>query len=743
MLRYASYICPDFQSLWSVFNDSKLAVAIAHKQGFYGHIPAKKFYRLPLSFKIADEVQKGIARSKAIVALESTIITHGMPYPDNVRTALEVEEIIRQNGAIPATIGIINGKIKIGLSKHEIELLASGDLTTVKVSTPDLPYVMSQKISGGTTVAATMQLAHQANISVFVTGGIGGVHRGADKSFDISHDLKALGVIPLSVICAGVKSILDIGKTLEYLETQGVTTVTYGESTEFPSFFTPKSGFHSPYNVKNPSEAAMLIHSRDNLKLPNSVLFAVPIPCENNEDGLTIENAINQAVKEAEVKGISGKEVTPFILSQVNKLSKGTSLKLNQELIKNNAKVGAKIAVELIQIRKEKHVQKHRIERHENVRTEDHTISNKRLVIIGGTNVDYVMNVHEDASFCGRTLKGKIKKMYGGVGRNLAECISKLNPDNIPLFISAVGNDDVGLQIKKDNAVIDNSGIAVISGANTASYCAVIDNKGELLFGIGDMDVHQSIAQNLSLNLDHAIKDAPLVVLDGNLPELTLNSLIKNCNELDIPVWFEPTDPKKAAMPFTSDAWKGISFISPNFEELSSMFSCLSKETLDSQSTIQSAIKMSRTIIRHIPFLLITLGSDGVLLCMNSSFFSNSESVFKMKPSDNNSGIIIKHFPAIKFPKDYYKSVSGAGDCIAGTVISGLVKGFDIDIAVNAGIVAASKSVGSVYPVPDNVNDLVFSEARNVLLLPEPETEESKDSTIITDPKNDDNKFPI
>ncbi len=295
--------------------------------------------------EIHPEVEKALKEKKAVVALESTIISHGMPYPKNVETALRVEEIIRENGAVPATIGIINGKIKVGLTTEEIEHMAKSK-NVVKVSRRDIPFVIAQKLDGATTVAGTMIAASLAGIKMFVTGGIGGVHRGAEETFDISADLKELANTNVTVVCAGAKSILDIGLTLEYLETHGVPVIGYGTE-EFPAFYTRKSGFRVDYRIDAPEDLALAIKSKWDLGLDGGMVIGNPIPEEFEMDYDTINKAIEDALNEAEESGIKGKETTPFLLSKIKNITAGKSLESNIQLVYNNARIGAKIALEL------------------------------------------------------------------------------------------------------------------------------------------------------------------------------------------------------------------------------------------------------------------------------------------------------------------------------------------------------------------------------------------------------------
>ena len=296
---------------------------------------------------INPEVQNALDNNLPIVALESTIISHGMPYPKNLETALMLEGEIRNLGVVPATIALMNGKIKIGLSRDELELFAKEGTKIIKTSRRDIPYILSKKITGATTVSATMIAAEKAGISVFATGGIGGVHRGATETFDISADLQELANTNVAVVCAGIKAILDLELTLEYLETLGVPVLGY-QTDELPAFYTRKSGFKVDYNMQNPKEISDLLKAKWNLGLKGGVVIANPIPEESSMDFETMTKAIEEAIKEQNKLGIKGKESTPFLLGKVKELTKGESLASNIELVKNNARLAGKIAKEFV-----------------------------------------------------------------------------------------------------------------------------------------------------------------------------------------------------------------------------------------------------------------------------------------------------------------------------------------------------------------------------------------------------------
>lgn len=296
--------------------------------------------------EIKPEVREALANGKAVVALESTIIAHGMPYPKNVETALAVEEVIRKNGAVPATIAIIDGVIKVGLTPEEIEYLGTAK-GVMKVSRRDFPVVMAKKMDGATTVAGTMMAAAMAGIKVFVTGGIGGVHRGAGETHDISADLEELKQTNVTVVCAGVKSILDIPGTLEYLETKGVPVVTCGGD-YFPAFYSRSSGIPAELREDDPQVIADMIKAKDELGLGGGMLVACPVPEEDEIPFEKMDGVIKEALKECEEQGVKGKRITPFLLSKVKDLTEGASLEANIKLVLHNADIGSKIACGLV-----------------------------------------------------------------------------------------------------------------------------------------------------------------------------------------------------------------------------------------------------------------------------------------------------------------------------------------------------------------------------------------------------------
>ena len=299
---------------------------------------------------VKPEVAEAIAQGKPVVALESTIISHGMPYPQNVETALQVEKIIRENGAVPATIAIIGGRLKAGLTPEEIEYFGKKGQAIAKASRRDLAVLCARGQDGATTVTTTMMIAAMAGIEVFATGGIGGVHRGAETTMDISADLEELAQTPVMVVCAGAKSILDLGLTLEYLETHGVPVIGY-QTEELPAFYTRKSGFGVDYRLDTPAQLAEAFHVKRELGLRGGMLVTNPIPEEYSMDADVINKAIDEAVEEAKEQGIHGKATTPFLLAKIKDITGGSSLAANIQLVYNNARLATATAVELSKLR--------------------------------------------------------------------------------------------------------------------------------------------------------------------------------------------------------------------------------------------------------------------------------------------------------------------------------------------------------------------------------------------------------
>jgi pseudouridine-5'-phosphate glycosidase len=427
------------------------------------------------AFFYSNEVKEALAAGSAVVALESTIISHGMPYPQNLHTAKLVEQVVRANGATPATIAVLKGRVCIGLNDDQLEQLARAGTACTKVSRRDVAHVVAAKIDGATTVSATMLLAHRAGIKVFVTGGIGGVHRGAQQTFDVSADLTELGRTPVAVVCAGAKSILDIGLTLENLETNGVTVIGFGVD-EMPAFFTRRSGFAAPLRLNSAAECAKLIHANRELQLNSGVLVCVPIPEQFEANGARIETNIQQALRDADSSKVAGRDLTPFLLKRVNELTGGESLAANVQLVLNNAKVGAEIARHLA--------------------SQTVALATPRCVVaVGGTVCDIVGRsshalIRRDSNI------GRVAVQPGGVARNIAQSVAAAVSSAVSVrLISVVGNDVFGSFVRSatERAGVNVDDVLVADSSRTAIYDALLDDGGDLDYAVADMSINDTV----------------------------------------------------------------------------------------------------------------------------------------------------------------------------------------------------------------------------------------------------------
>ncbi|KAF9349717.1 hypothetical protein BGX26_012037 [Mortierella sp. AD094] len=661
------------------------------------------------SLRFSEEVQSALDAKKPLVALESTIISHGMPYPQNFETAIEVEKVVRDNGAVPATIAIIDGQIQIGLSQDQIRDLAKLGRNAVKASRRDLAVVMAKKQTGATTVSATMLLAHRAGISVFATGGIGGVHRGYETSMDASADLTELGRTPVAVVCAGVKSILDIGRTLEFLETQGVTVATYGQTLDFPAFFTRTSGFKSMLKIETPKEAAELIAANHAVDLQSGIVIAVPIPEADAMNDMLVGEAIDVAIKESNEQGIFGKESTPFLLKRVNELTGGNSLKSNIALVKQNASVAAKIAKDLSILNPHSHSQVRHYS--SSARRMTHSQAGQGpIMIIGGTVVDITATAHEVSSdsMLNSSFPGTTRISLGGVGRNVAEGVSKLNPDGC-VFVSAVGGgkqannttnergagdaDDLfgpWLIEEVERRGLHNLEIHMVPGARTATYTALHDVTGNLLSAVADMGVFELLPP---MKVKEAIvKHKPSTIcFDGNISVECMHTILDACRGQNIqkgslrfasPNEYELQKMAVSARKLVSQQrdhlhLKGL-YDQPVMEGLHDLSDVVIKgdENLAYKGLLLDALSVSQ----FIPTLFIKLGSKGVLVfqrLMSDIKPQESTDNKSISQSSNNledwrkSGVVRwDSYPAHKV--EDIMSVTGAGDSFVASVVTSL-----------------------------------------------------------------------
>ncbi|KAI0048368.1 indigoidine synthase A-like protein [Auriscalpium vulgare] len=557
------------------------------------------------------EVEDALRTNKPLVALETTIITHGMPYPVNLDTARSVEQNVRSTGAIPATIGVLGGRVKIGLEASQLEYLADtkANPNSVKLSRRDIASAIALGKDGGTTCSSTLIFAALAGIKVFATGGLGGVHRGGESSMDVSADLQELTRCPVGLVSAGVKSILDIGRTLEYLETLGVPVLTYGKSADFPAFYSPRSGFKSPWRVHDPETAANVLFTQWKLGMTNGVLFGVPIPEEYEAVGEKLQEAVEKAVIESEENGMSrrGKEATPWLLKRVGDLTQGKSLASNVALIENTALKGGMIAVAYTNLQQV------------NSQAPQNTISPPypvtpafkvagdprepaSLAVIGSAAVDITAQaatLHHTSAESGlhSTSPGSVSLTLGGVGRNVAEAahriISAQTPDlsSATLLISSIGDDSFGRLLTEESGRINMriDGLMRDPSQRSAVCNMVVDAAGALIGGVADMDIIRTLDENKVL--DQLKRHVPgLVALDANLAPATLKSVVQYCIEKNIKTFYEPTSvikstailPAIVASLHTLDANQSpITFASPNLLELAELYNTARLDPLE------------------------------------------------------------------------------------------------------------------------------------------------------------------
>ncbi|XP_049281039.1 uncharacterized protein LOC125762692 isoform X2 [Anopheles funestus] len=663
---------------------------------------------------IAPEVRETLRHTpQLVVALESTIITHGMPYPHNLDTALEVEQIVRQQGAVPATIAIVGGRIKVGLAADQLRLLARNDsgTQTLKTSRRDMAYVMATGRNGGTTVAGTLLVADAVGIRIFATGGIGGVHREGERTMDVSADLIELGRCPVAVVSSGVKSILDIPRTLEYLETQGVCVTTYGsEDCEFPAFYTRSSGSKAAYNLTSATVAAKMLHMNRALGLGSGILIGVPIPERYAMDAAEMNAVIAEALGDAERKRIQGKEVTPFILSAVSALTRGKSLDANMGLIKNNAHVAADIAVELARLENGSS---------EMERKDDTSLAADGAgapLIIGGSVIDICISVLEDdLKLDGATYHAKQDSSAGGVARNIAEGIYKIY-GNVNL-ISAVGNDQNGVHIRKLLPEHCASSIVTLGNCPTASFTVLLDRKGDCQLVVGDMEAHKAITPDWIKSHSELIQQSPMTVIDANISEAAMITVFEECIRYNRPVFFEPTDMRIAARPFYSDnakltilAKRAIKFISPNIHELAQIAQALHypgsipTKSMNEYGTVNELLADVRPlglfVSETIDHVLVTLGHYGVAVFRRTSptvpFFNSAH---QYQPIMDGSGTQGRFYPGRKHAQ--IVNVSGAGDSFTSGFIAGALAGRSEPVCVNVALEAAGCALQSRGAVAD------------------------------------------
>ncbi|XP_071858284.1 uncharacterized protein isoform X2 [Bombus fervidus] len=572
-----------------------------------------------------------------IVALESTIITHGMPYPDNLKTAIQVENTVRKKGAIPATIGILNGQIHVGLNGEQLQTLAKSDSTkTIKCSRRDISTVVTQKLNGGTT------------------------------------------------------------------ETQGVPVIKIGETNYFPAFYCTESlqKIKVPHRVSNSEEATKILKVQRELGLQTGLLFAVPIPKEYALDSKEMELAIRNALENAKSKNVSGKNVTPFLLEELNKVTHGQSLRANMALIENNASVAAEIAVNL--------AKKYFQSSLNDSASKCILTSERNPIVIGGAIMDTTLQVKEsEIKDDGRTHAGRSRENCGGVGRNIANALINLGL-NATRLISVVGNDQPGKAIIKslgDGAQT----VEQLSNMNTARCTVIIDYKGECRFAVGEMEVFSSISPHLVKKYQSYVENSSFIVLDGNLPLDTIRYVLDLATCLKIPVWYEPTDVNKATKVFKAKSqWQNVlHFISPNRNELSAIGKYLGISVPDNKLSIdlEEVKTIAEQVAEFIPVVISTLGSQGVLVVRKA--LGNDPFYDKEGKLVAHTMVTSRLYPPLSFisddPKETY-NVSGCGDCLTAGIIYGIHKNLDETNCLSLALKAAALSLTSLDAVPTSLS---------------------------------------
>ncbi|XP_039312020.1 pseudouridine-metabolizing bifunctional protein C1861.05 isoform X2 [Solenopsis invicta] len=567
----------------------------------------------------------------------------------------------------------------------------------MKCSRRDISFILSRGLNGGTTVSGTMLIAHAAGIPIMATGGIGGVHRGAELTLDISADLVELGRTLVAVVCSGVKSILDIGKTLEYLETQGVPVIKIGETPEFPAFYCSETSdkIKAPCRISNTKEAADIVKTQKVLGINTGILFAVPIPEKYALQPSVMDAAISEALKKASAMRITGKQVTPFLLSELNEITRGQSLEANIALIENNARIAAEIALNLSEESRTTRGPVRSI------------ISKQKPIVIGASVLDTVLQVKEpEINNDGRTYTGRSRCSCGGVGRNVADALLKLGLENTRL-ISVVGDDEHGKTILESLGV-GGEMVKCMSDVDTARFTVILNVNGECHFNISEMESFAAIDSKLIKEHQSHLEEASLIVLDANLELDTMRYVLDVASQANVPVWYEPTDIQKAARIFqVGPQWENVlHFISPNWNELKVISEHLGipviAETLDPAAVKSVAERLSK----HIPVVVTTLGAQGVLVTrkasQNEPFYDESGKLVV-----SSSSVTSRLYPAVDGAERTGEivSVSGCGDCLTAGIIYGIHKNLDEVGCISLALEAAALSLRSYDAVPRTVRD--------------------------------------
>ncbi|CEP60981.1 pseudouridine-5'-phosphate glycosidase family protein LALA0_S02e04082g [Lachancea lanzarotensis] len=681
-----------------------------------------RFKRLFHKLKVSDEVRSALSGKRPVVALESTIITHGLPFPQNLEMAVQVESQIRNQGAIPATIAFVDGIPTVGLQSSELELLATSAKTKSinKVSRRDIAYTMANKMLGGTTISSTMILSHMAGIDVFATGGLGGVHRGAETTMDISADLDELGRTPVAVVCAGPKAILDIEKTMEYLETKGCMVATLGPpGSNVPGFYSRDSGVPSPYNFENFSQAARIIHAGRQMNLHSGYLMCVPPPNEVALDDTWVESIIDKATYKASQLGIRGKNLTPFLLGEISEATKGKSVKSNVDFVLNNARAGAQIAQELSKLYRDPHLVSY--SQPAQIFTPRNPTTNTS-VVVGAVALDTQSTITSKIRMKDSNI-GRVRTSVGGVGYNVALAAHWSNryPEVSTRLISSVGDDTSGSAILAKLGMPADS-IFVDSKHATAQYSSMHSNDGELVVACADMDITTKLPYEfLSSNLETA--KPKVLVLDANVTVQTMQQLIDLQSKFGYMVVFEPvsdTKAKKLSLLRNLEVFPNNKFylITPTASELQSIYTSFESvdkfdvnewfpvlDSLQIDNALRNETKvsgfskslndvrrsgvfqMASNLLPYFPRILVKDGANGIYvftliedLAKKHSQESQADYVFLAKGlvfGGKQIGMMFEHY---NIPETASKvvSVTGAGDTLLGVLCNELCHKGDI-----------------------------------------------------------------
>uniref|UniRef100_A0A0N4ZDU2 PfkB domain-containing protein n=1 Tax=Parastrongyloides trichosuri TaxID=131310 RepID=A0A0N4ZDU2_PARTI len=635
---------------------------------------------LPNYIKFSDEVKDGLMSNKPIVALESTVITHGLPYPDNIKLGNDLEEIIRRNECVPATISLMNGKVNIGTSRKDLEMLGDPKVNPVKVSTRDISNTIVSKRFGGTTVAGTMFLSNLVGIKFFATGGIGGVHRGVEQTFDISCDLIELSRTNVVVVCSGAKSILDVGKTLEFLETHGVNVIVKSDTNDFPGFFVKSSGFQNCYNENDIDKIVDIIKVSKEIGNRNGILVSVPIPESDASNGIVIEDAIQQSLAIVKSQNISGRDVTPFILKQVRQLTKGASLTSNVALLKNNAQTASILASKYFNTDKEFIVQS-------KFRRTMYDKSKKKVAVIGASIIDIDAITEYKIENTGTSYPGEVHLKPGGVGRNHADALTKLQIQTT--LLSAIGKDQFGLAMENFCQHMNIQSVLRIPNERTPVYSG-LTTQGNVFCGIMYLgNIMSYISPEYIKEKENILCDSDYIIIDGNLNIDTIKKVNEISKYYNKKLWYEPTDILKVKKIFeqNGEMMEGIRYFSPNRREFNEF--CLLKKipmnAVDgSKNEIINFIEKNhqRLFNNDMEICLVTLDKDGVIA------WDNNEKKLYQREAPKYDKII---------------SASGAGDCFNSGFLASMIGNKTIDESLSIASNCARQSLESTKAVPDDL----------------------------------------